>query len=144
MSQSFPVGNRVQIASDWFVIDQRGAIGTIIDAPDGVTHKQADGVYWVAFDLPVEDRNDGSFTDAAEINAAFLQPIHTDRQGPGKIDDQLEAIPSMCPKCGDQPYYQPAGPGGGSIVCPNCGIVGVYDCAREKGYWDKFTKKKPS
>ena len=74
MSQ-FSVGDRVQVTDDWFVTAHRGAIGTIIDAHKGVPDKREEGVYWVAFESPVDVRENGGFTDSAEIDADCLRPI---------------------------------------------------------------------
>ena len=32
-----------------------------------------------------------------------------------------------CSECGDRTTNSPSGPGGGAVICPNCGIVSVYD-----------------
>jgi hypothetical protein len=46
--------------------------------------------------------------------------------------------PHTCGKCGAETKYESVGPGGGKIVCPNCGPIGVYDCGLPENYWDKF------
>jgi hypothetical protein len=34
----------------------------------------------------------------------------------------------ICGDCGERVVNHVAGPGGGTITCPNCGLLFVYDC----------------
>jgi hypothetical protein len=57
------------------------------------------------------------------------------------IKATYETGPRLCGKCGAELKYESAGPGGGRIVCPNCGPTGgVFDCGLPDDYWDKFDK----
>lgn len=71
----FQIGDRVQVTDAWLVKKRRGAIGTIIEAHDGVPDLRDKGVYWVAFDGRLNLRRNGSFTDSAEIDADFLRHL---------------------------------------------------------------------
>jgi hypothetical protein len=41
-----------------------------------------------------------------------------------------------CTECGERTTNHPAGPGGGSVHCPNCGLLIVYDCERKVTFWE--------
>lgn len=47
----------------------------------------------------------------------------------------------FCHVCGETVIHQPAGPGGGSIFCPNRCFECVYDCRVEPGFWERFRKE---
>jgi len=75
MEPSLQIGDRVQVTAEWFVVSMRGRVGTIIPAHAGTVDLIHEGVYWVAFDEPLDARPDGSFTDSAEIDSACLRRI---------------------------------------------------------------------
>jgi hypothetical protein len=75
MEPALQIGDRVQVADGWFVVAMRGKVGTIIPAHAGAPDLTHEGVYWVAFDEPVDPRPDGSFTDSAEIDLDCLRRI---------------------------------------------------------------------
>jgi hypothetical protein len=44
----------------------------------------------------------------------------------GAYAGQTNQATDACNRCGSQALRHPLGPGGGEIVCPRCGPVGVY------------------
>ena len=71
---SFAIGERVQVADDWFVTELRGAIGTVV-APYPDCDRMNEGGYWVEFDERINAREDGSWTSTAEIDATSLRRV---------------------------------------------------------------------
>lgn len=73
--RAFAIGDRVRVASDYFVSHLRDASGTVAVPDESVRGHISDGAYWVEFDNLCRDDTDGSLTEAGAIEGEDLVPV---------------------------------------------------------------------
>lgn len=74
--------------------------------------------------------------DVARLRHRRLLGARQILQARGELPEDYQPHDALftgsCSECGERTVTQ-GGPGGGNVICPNCGVVCTYDCRRERG-----------